>query len=200
MISPAYHSLGASLDKLAGSIQYLAKSNPGEHKILREGRTFSKVGYRLLAGLQDEESPLVPPDDDPGYYEVSRQWLFIFSLLALATTGGRRLVTSKGSLGGAMRQAAYQDGTVNCFMVEYPTFHKDTVTHHVKRLVSARAWFDLTPIAYGLLYPTAADIPEIKHAIGKDFWVFRKRQHAVQTAAEIAETFRPSPEPQASTV
>jgi hypothetical protein len=193
MTTPLYKLLGERLDALAGRIVEVAKSDHGEHKILRTGTRLAKTGHLLIDRyVNTEVDPLIPPLGSPTYVDVEAKWRFILCLLAHGTARGDRLISTKSSLGRAMQQAGLKDTRVNRLLDDYPTFYDETLTSLVKLFADRGVWFDITPIAYGMLYPDASDIEEIRANIGRDFWILRKNQRSAPTPTEEASALQKS--------
>lgn len=205
MISETFHRLGVRLDALGSAI---SKLNPGPHRALRSFRRnrpspLTPEAMRLidsyLINFKDrgeperawrEEGAIIPTAGD-GHFEAVQRWRFIFNLIGCATPNGRNRISTKASLGLAMQGAGISDGYVNRFLATYPKLHDEPMTNVVTRLANHknRLRFDLTPIVYGLLYPEADDIEEIKYTITRDFWIPPGRRHDPQDAASIASIF-----------
>jgi hypothetical protein len=208
MVSMMFQRLGVRIDAIASFARHC---DPGAHKALRTYRAgesasqpVHQIVSRYLLSFKDRypdatrdwrepDESILPKPNEEGHFAAVQRWRFLLCLVAEATQNGRNRLSRRASFGGAMRLARFGDATVNRMLATYPRLHEESTRNIVRRLCagSGTSRFDLTPLAYGYLYPEAEDIPEIRYTIERDFWIGTFRSEP-QTAKEVAEAFEPA--------
>lgn len=186
-MNPTFNQISVRIQAIAsfckglspGERRRLTSSDPSQMMQLREVHT---IVDRYLLDFRDEGDasrewvdpggPVIPLLTEPTHLEVVKTWVFIISLIARATTRDRTtLISRSANLGIAMKMSRFTPKTFEYVWDGWPERLKpESIENIVARLCSAGRRFDLTPLAYGLLFPDANDIDQVQYDVCRAFY------------------------------
>lgn len=197
-MSSNYERVGLRVRAIAGYCRKLESGPRSRLAGLKQGEISTNIYdiiTRFVESFKDEKDPardwldpgtsMLPSSEDPGHYKGVQAWAHISSLIARATaTNGRCYADSTRTLGQACAKIDMNPRVFENLFADrtaWPHLHPSKLEDLVTRFKNAQVSFDVTPLAYGILFPNAEDIQERRYQIGRSFYLNRPRSNSTSS-------------------